>query len=199
MTARMNQKFWWSLLLALSGAGQSVLAQEPVPVTDVDAQRASIEDSRRSQMQRLDARAKDCEPKFAVTRCLGQVHSERLEVEGKLKRQEMALNDAQRLERGREQKERNKEKAAVHAEKMAALGGEVTTDRNQSKRVARPTAPARQSVPAAAKEPFLSAQERSTNVNDYERKQRDVVAKRAEVANRLKDAGAKKPSLPKPD
>ena len=199
MTTVTAQKVGLSLLFALAGTWQMVHADEPVRVSDADAQRTAIEESRRDQSQRLDTLAKGCERKFAVTRCLEQVHSERLLVEGKLNRQEAALNDAQRVERGREQKERNREKAAVHAEKMATLDNEAATGPKQPKRVAQPTTPARESLPAAVKEPVLSAQERSTNARDYERKQVDAIAKRAEVVKRLKDAGAKKPSLPKPD
>ena len=199
MKTMTAQKVLWSLMLALSGAQPMVYADEPARVSDADTQRTAIEESRRSQTQRLGTLARGCERKFAVTRCLDQVHSERLEVEGKLNLQEMALNDAQRLERGREQAEHNQEKAAVHAEKMANLARETATGPKQPNRVAQPSAPARQSSPAAAKEPMLSAEERSANAHDYERKQVDAIAKRAEVAKRLKNAGAKKPSLPKPD
>ena len=186
-------------LFALAGVCSPAYADETQVASDADTQRAAIEETRRTQTQRLDALAKDCEHKFAVTRCLDQVHTERLAIEGKLNRQEAVLNDAQRLERGQEQKERNREKAAAHAEKMAKLASEPPPPVKQPKLVAQPTAPARPSLPAAAKEPALSAQERSTRAKDYQRKQADAAAKRAEVAKRLKEVGPKKPPLPKPE
>lgn len=188
-----------AVLWVVASACASVYADEVQPVSDADTQRAAIEESRRTQTQRLDAMAKDCERKFAVTRCVDQVHAERLAIEGKLNRQEAALNDAQRLERGREQRERNREKAAAHAEKMANLAGKPPPEAKLPKLAAQPTGPARQSAPAIPKESAPSAQERGERAKDYQRKQADAVAKRAEVAKRLKDAGPPKPPLPKPD
>lgn len=199
MKAFTAHRRWSAALFALAGAWPLVYAEEPAVGSDVEAQRAAIEESRRNQTQRLDALAKDCERKFAVTRCLDQVHRERLTIEGKLNRQEAALNDAQRMARGREQEERNREKAAAQAEKLANLASNPAPQAKQPKLAAQPTAPARQGGPAVAKESPLSAQERSARAKDYQRKQADAIAKRAEVAKRLKDAGAKKPSLPKPD
>lgn len=174
-------------------------ADEIERASDSDTQRVAIEESRRNQAQRLDARTKDCAQKFAVTRCLEQVHQERLQAEGNLNRQEAVLNDAQRLERGRERMERNREKVAVHAEKMANLARETATGPKQPKALAEPTAPARQGLTDASKASVPSTQERNANTKNYARKQEDATAKRAEVAKRLKEAGTKKPSLPKPD
>lgn len=203
MTTGTAQKVLWSRLFmftfVLAGTLQIVHADELARVLDPDAHRSVIQESRRTETQRLDGLANDCERKFAVSRCLEQVHHERLKAEGKLNRQEAVLNDKQRVKRGREQEERNREKAVAHAEKMAKVARETTTGAKQPRLVATPTAPARQGFPSAAKEPFLSVQERSANATAYERKQTDAIAKRAEVAKRLRDAGAKKPSLPKPD
>ena len=186
------------MLLVLAGCCSVVYADE-APVSSDTVTRALIEDTRRTQTQRLNALDKDCERKFAVTRCLDQVRTERLEMEGRLNRQETVLNDAQRLERAREQKERSQEKLAAHAQKLAKLTSEPPPPVKQPKLAAQPTSPGRNTALNADKEPALSAQERSARAQDYQRKQADAAAKRAEVAMRLKDAGAKKPSLPKPD
>lgn len=174
-------------------------ANEPAVALDTDAQRAAIEEERRTETQGFDALAKNCERKFAVTRCLEHVQTLRLAVERKLNRQEAMLNDAQRQERAREQNERNREKAAAHVEKIAKLAKETPLNVRQPKPPPPKADPTRPSQPAGAKEPTLSAQERSANAREYNRRQAQAVAKRAEVAKRVKETGAKKMALPKPD
>ena len=188
------------LLLACLGARPSAYADEISGMSDAAGQRAVIEDARRTQTQRLDALAKDCERNFAVTRCLDQLRAERLAVERGLNRQETVLNDVQRQERGREQTERNREKAAAQDEKMASLASVPSVQAKQPKLAPQPNT---QTIPrqpvSAAQEPSLSVAERSAHAKDFQRKQAAAVAKRAEVAKRLKDAGVTKPSLPKPE
>ena len=199
MKTQPARPFVGLVLFALLGAGPLAHADDIPVAPDSDAQRALIEQTRRIQTQRLDTLAKDCERKFAVTRCLDQVQAERLVIEGKLNRQEISLNDAQRQERGREQKERNREKAAAHAAKIASLDNTSSVQARQPKLASQPSATANVRQPVGAKEPVLSASERNAYAKDYQRKQADAIAKRAEVAKRLKEAGAKRPSLPKPE
>ncbi len=195
-----THRFLGGVLLTLLGAaGPLAYADERQVASGADAQRAVIEESRRTHTLRLDVLAKDCERKFAVTRCLDLVQTERLAIEGKLNRQETLLNDAQRQERGREQKERNREKAAAQAEKMANLASGSPVQAKQPKLASQPSAAASARQPAIGKESALSAPERSARVKDYQRKQADAIAKRAEVAKRLKDSGVKKHSLPTPE
>jgi hypothetical protein len=185
--------------LMVTGAGSDASASEAPDSVNADAQRASIEESRRVQTQRLDSMAKDCERRFSTTRCLEQVRTERLAIEGKLNRQEALLNDAQRRERGREQEERIRDKAAAHAEKLKDMAKAPEPMPKQAKPAPQPTGQANVRPPVSAKEPVLSVQERSAHAREYQRKQADALAKRAEVAKRLKDAGPKKNALPKPD
>lgn len=197
------------MLLAWLGTGPLAYGDENPVVSDKDVQRGVIEEARRIQTLRLDALEQDCASKFAVTRCLDQVHAGRLAVESKLKRQETLLNDAQRQERGREQRERNREKAAAHAEKLANLANLANLENlenapavqiRQPKLAAQPLAQATSRQPvSSAHEPSLSVSERSAHAKDYQRKQADVIARRAAVAKRLKDAGTKKTPLPKPE
>ena len=79
---------------------------------------------------------------------------------------------------------------------MANLASAAPVQARQPKLAPQPGAAASTRQPAGPKEPVLSASERSANVQDYQRKQSEAVAKRAEVAKRLKDPGIKKPSLP---
>ena len=194
------------MLLAWLGTGPLAYGDENPVVSDNDVQRGVIEEARRIQTLRLNALEKDCASKFAVTRCLDQVHAGRLAVESKLKRQETLLNDEQRLERGRDQRERNREKAAAQAEKLANLANLANLENapavqiKQPKLAAQPLAQATSRQPvSSAQEPSLSVPERSAHAKDYQRKQADVIARRAAVAKRLKDAGTKKTSLPKPE
>ena len=191
------------MLLAWLGTGPLAYGDENPVVSDKDVQRGVIEEARRIQTLRLDALEQDCASKFAVTRCLDQVHAGRLAVESKLKRQETLLNDAQRQERGRDQRERNREKAAAQAEKLANLANLANAPAvqiKQPKLAAQPLAQATSRQPvSSAQEPSLSVSERSAHAKDYQRKQADVIARRAAVAKRLKDAGTKKTPLPKPE
>ena len=183
----------------MASIGAVAHAAESEAVSDADAQRAAIKESRFLQTQRLDAMAKECEHKFAVTSCLDRVRKERFDIEGKLNHQEAALNEAQRIARALEQQERSRERAAAQAKKLANLAQETPTTVKQPKQAPQATAPARTSDSMAAKEPAISAQDRTANVRNYNQKQVDAIAKRAEVAKRLREAGAKKATLPKPE
>lgn len=199
MKSTTTLKFVGSLLVAIASMGPLAYAAETEVVSDADAQRAAIKESRFLQTQRLDAMAKECEHKFAVTSCQDRVRKERFDIEGKLNRQEAALNEAQRIERALEQQERSRERAAAQAKKLANLAQATPTTVKQPKQAPQATAPARTSASIAAKETAISAQDRAANANNYNQKQVDAIAKRAEVAKRLKDAGAKKATLPKPE
>lgn len=187
-----------AMFTSLATGSRALANNIPMPA-DADARRAQIEETRRTQTRRLDAMARDCERKFAVTGCLEQVRAERLAIEGKLNREETLLNDAQRQARGREQRERNHEKAAAHAEKMVDLTKAEPPQAKQPKPAPLPGGTASVRRPADPKVPGLTAQERDAHTKAYLRKQADAIAKRAEVAKRLKDAGVKKSSLPKPE
>lgn len=178
-----------------------VYAAEVQVVSDREAQRADIQEIRRIQTLRLDALARECDKKFVVTQCLDRVHTERLAIETRLNRQVNLLNDAIRLERGREQKERNREKLAANAEKFANLvsATAAAAPAKQPKLAPQAGARATDRQPADPQQSALSASERAARTKAFERKQSEAIAKRAEVAKRLKDAGDKKPSLPKPD
>lgn len=176
---------------------QAAPAQEPDALSDTVRQRASIADTRRAETRRLDAMATECEHKFAVTRCLDKVHEQRLVIEGRLNRQEAALNDEDRRTRAQEVLERNREKAAEHAKRLedAAVSGPA-----QPRQPKLPQQPASAPAPRQPTQPetLLSPEARSANAREYERKQAQAVAKREEVAKRVKEAGVAKPSLPKP-
>ena len=188
------------VLLTYLGAGFGAYAEETAADLDLASQRTAIDETRRIQTQRLDALAKDCDRKFAVTRCLEQVRLERLAIEGKLNRQETLLNDAQRQARGREQEERNREKAVAHAQKMAGETGAAHLQPRQAKPVPQSRElKGEPRPPTGPKTPVLTAQARDAHVKAYQRKQADANTKRAEVAKRVQDDGAKKPSLPKPE
>ena len=199
MKASISKQALVGLTMFLLMAGSWAQAGEVSVGGDAEIRRAAIEESRRAQTERLDALEKNCEAKFAVTRCVDQVRAERLAIEGKLNRQENVLNDAQRQQRGREQIERNREKAAAHAEKVADQSGTTLSQIKQRKVAPNPAASTNLRQPADPKLPTLTAQERDAHTNDFKRKQADAIAKRAEVAKRLKDSSLKKPSLPKPE
>jgi hypothetical protein len=185
--AALALTFLWTCAVA----EEASLPSETLPVS-AGASRAEL-------TQRLDAKARECEQKFEVTRCLNQVRSERLVEEGKLNRQEAALNSAQRLQRGEEQREQSRAKREAHAEKLAQLQAAPQEPAVQPKTAAQPTAPASTLRAAKTSQDILSAEERVAYAKDYAQKQASAVAKRADIAKRTREAGKPKSSLPKPD
>ena len=160
-------------------------------------ERASIEETRRVQTEILDARATECRQKFATTHCLNQVSSERLKLQSKLKQREEVLNDAERRKRGLEQTERSQEKAQAHAQKMASIASAPEPRASLPKPLPLPGGtPSARGGPEAKS--ALTEQQRSDNARDYDRKQAQALAKRAEVAKRVLEKGAPQAPLPRP-
>jgi hypothetical protein len=173
-----------------------VLAQDAPDNSTADKERAAIEETRRIYTEKLDAQAKLCEHKFAVTGCLALVRSERLGMEAQLKQREEILNDAQRQQRAQEQLERSREKARAHAQKMESPPA-VSEPRSSSPKA--PPKPGDLVLPRSAPAPQFTEQERSANARDYMQKQAQANAKREELAKKIKDKGpSSAPSLPTP-
>ncbi len=189
----------WLLALCLAtGFAQAVLAADDAFNEGAAAQeRAAIEEARRVQTESLDARAKDCLQKFAITRCLNQVSSERLTMQRQLKQREEVLNDAQRHKRGLEQTERSREKAQAHAQKIESMASAPKTRTSLPKPPPRPGGTLSTRISSEPKS-VLTDQQRIENARDYERKQTQALAKRAEVARRVLEKGAPRASLPAP-
>ena len=190
----------WLLFVGL-GLGSTQIARAADEAAALEAaarERASIEETHRFQSEILDARAQECRQRFATTRCLNQVSSERLKLQAQLKQREQVLNDAERYKRGLEETERNQEKAQARAKKMASLAPASETRASLPKPPPQPGgAPSTRSSPDTKSQ--LTDQQRSDNAGDYARKQAEAQVKRAEVAKRVAEKGVPKAPLPKPN
>jgi colicin import membrane protein len=89
-------------LLCLLGFVQwGALAQS----LDIETARGLIQDERQRQESLFSKQESDCYLRFAVTDCLKQLRVERRLVMGKLRHQEVLLNDQERKQKGLEQME----------------------------------------------------------------------------------------------
>jgi len=87
-------------------------AGPPQPL-DIEGERSRIQ-AERTREESLNVKEEAaCYAKFAVTNCLGQVRVRRREALDKLRRQEVALNDAERKQKALEQIERIKENSSA--------------------------------------------------------------------------------------
>lgn len=84
----------------------------PQPL-DVESERSRIQAERGREEARYQAEEAACYARFAVTDCLRQVRMHRRETLGKLRQQELVLNDAERKRKALEQVERSKEKSSA--------------------------------------------------------------------------------------
>ncbi len=77
---------------------------------DRDLERRRIETVRQEKMTALDAQEQACLSRFAVTDCQNRIGELRRKMLADFKRQEAALNDADRMQRATEQEQRTREK-----------------------------------------------------------------------------------------
>ena len=87
-----------------------VLADEVPGPQDAALQRGRIERERLDASATLNAQEQKCYSTFMVNSCLHEVAMRRHEVMANLKRQETDLNEAQRMQQGKEQRQRLEEK-----------------------------------------------------------------------------------------
>jgi colicin import membrane protein len=96
--------FFALLLMVVSVFSQSAeTGSGSLQPLDIEGERSRIQ-SERTREEALNVKEEAaCYARFAVTNCLGQVRVRRREVLDKLRRQEIAINDAERKKKGLEQ------------------------------------------------------------------------------------------------
>ncbi len=166
-----------------------------LPAVHAADERAILEETRRVQTERLDAQARDCATRFATTRCQDKTRAERLRIEAQLRQREAVLNDAERQLRAQEQLERNRQKADAHAQKFSSSSAAPERRALTPKAAPQPGGIPRADGAQEVSTPLTEAQRRM-NASNYERKQAQALAKRAEVAKNIKAKGASKTPLP---
>ncbi len=87
---------------------------------DVAKERARIAAARKESDAQLLAQEKLCYQKFAVTPCLEEARAKQRVVTSDLRRQEIALNDAERRRKGAEQMRQIDERLSPEAQRLAA-------------------------------------------------------------------------------
>ncbi len=139
---------------------------------DERAERARIT-AERSQVERMfDAREEDCRTRFAVNACVDAANRERREALGRLRQQEMLLDEARRKERA--------------AERMQSIRGKVSRDDARRRRDTERRTSRAASAPAAPTPRASGARAESTMPERAARKQRpaETAAARAEAARK---------------
>ncbi|WP_114969534.1 hypothetical protein [Rhodoferax ferrireducens] len=110
----------------------------PSAAVDSEGERSRIQAERAREAARYQSDEAACYARFAVSDCLRKARAQRREVLGKLRQQELALNDAERKRKTQEQLERIKEKSsAQQMEEEAARRREAREARQEREERAR--------------------------------------------------------------
>jgi hypothetical protein len=155
------------------------------------------------QMARFDREELACTQTFAVTDCIKAVKTRRRAVQAQLRKDENALNEAQRRERGLEQLQRIKEKTQQHLERdatQATQSGPSQAERLrlQQEKIANHARQASSLEPAGEpKMPkTLPATDVQRNTAAYAARQQAASKRRAQREKKLKDQGTLPSDLP---
>lgn len=201
------------LLLSLATSLRALAAD---PVQDVAAERARIASERNRAEAVFQAEQKACYGRFAVAGCIEEAKVRRREVLADLRRQEIALNDAERKARSADRMRQLEQKQSEEARRQAdaAASGQARRasreQRAQDKAVKAEAAaakegtgtpraprPARQAKAGAARahEPTQQPDTEDSR-RKYDERQRQAQEHKATVQER--EAGRKKQSQPLP-
>ncbi len=168
-------------LMALAQAGDSLEA--------VEAERAKL------QAESRNAEAL-CYERFAVNACLTEVATQRRAQAAALRKRELALRDAQRAERTREQLDRLSERQADQVQRTLEAQGKPATPLPEPKVAPAPAKPATSAVDKAAP---ITAEQAAANRAAFEAKQEEAARRKAELEKRLlekKDRAEPLPTTP---
>jgi len=168
-------------------------------------ERARFEGIRQQKTTELDAEEAACASKFAVTDCQSKVTLRRRQMLADLKRQEAALNAAQRQQKGRDQLQRGAEKAKERTqreEEARETAEKALLEDRQKAQDEKVQAHLQQARPSGSKAPggkstaTLDPKDIAKNREAYDEKQRALEKRRQERDQRLKDHPTTKPPLP---
>lgn len=171
-------------------------------------ERERIEQERRQQDARFAAEEAACYQRFAVNDCLREVRARRRAVFEDLRRQDIALNDAERRSRSAEQLRRTEDKMSprVQQEDADRRGNaqqeqQNRNDRAEAKRAARTQADAERSGPpprqaASGSGPSDAAQ--AEHRRQFEEKQRQAQERRAQRDKAQAEKAGRPPVPPLP-
>lgn len=195
--ARVLMVLFVAAFCALDGSKAQV-------VQSIGEQRQKLITERDEAMLYFDAQDAQCKNQFAVTGCLKDVNRLRLVRLAAIKKAENRLQDAERLQRGAEQRQQLEDRAAAHErqskEAVEARSVDVETPQTLDKKAVK--TPAEQprldkpagtsSSPKAGINDVLQRDNRKT----YEAKQLEAEKKRVERDKRLREQKSPVPGLP---
>lgn len=206
MTTGSTRYFFRLLIVAVSmplGAqGHSVLTPE-----DIASGRVRINNVRQQANAKFDAEQHECQSTFAVTACVHDVGARRIAFMSDLKRQEVVLNDAERLDKSTSKKKSIEERQTQRQASVAENGGthEATSLQRQQAQQEKQlqhqkkamTVEANSMVPKSVKLP--DAEKLTANRAAHANKLQAAQQRRAERDKRLRDAPThRRPGLPVP-
>jgi hypothetical protein len=168
----------------------------------VDA-RALLEIRKREQAAQFDAQEQACSKTFAVTDCISSVSARRRVVVAALRKEENALNDAERRQHERERLQSQQQKAKERAEQAPSVDPNAESAEERLHRQQDQMANhAPQSVPKAPTAPkvqaTIDAQTKQQNAVDYAARQKAANDRRAAREKKLKEQGKAPVDLPTP-
>ncbi|MDP9900140.1 hypothetical protein [Variovorax ginsengisoli] len=156
-------------------------AQATAGNTDFAAERARLAAQRQAMEQRVKTQQAECYQRFVVESCLSDVRAQRRKEDEDIKRQEAAMNDIERKQRGAAQLDALDQKNATPRPEDA-LETRARSVEQQAQREQRAADNARSREAAAAE----SAQKR----RDFESKQRTAAQDQAKAAERRAESPA---------
>jgi len=195
-----------ALLLAMLSL--SVLAQGQASFTpeNIATERVRINNVRQQANTKFEAEQRECQTTFTVTSCLRDVDTRRIALMSDLKRQEVLLNDAERLEKAISKKkdleERQAQRLAAEAENTGSQGPSLSQRKQeqqekllQHQKKAMP-AESNSTAPQSGQvqDPEILKTNRAAHANKLQAAQQ----RRAERDKRLREAPAKRTALPVP-
>lgn len=192
------------LLLAVPTFAQ--LSDAATPSLDIEGERRRIQADRTREEARFAGEDAACYARFAVTDCLREVRVRRREVLDDLRRQEVAINDAERKRKAQEQIERIEERSSAQrleeeatSRLRAREAQQEREDRASQKAAAAQNAksgqPPGKSIPQKSVEQGRTADEIAEEQKQYKEKLREAQEHRA---SREKSRSEKSGTPPKP-
>jgi len=161
---------------------------------DMDAQRQAIVSQQHQLLQKLEIQDNNCAERFFVTDCRAQVDAQRRKALAEFKRQELALDEAQRAQRSAEQQKSLVDKELERQERDNRI---VDPDKTPAARLQRQVEKQAAHVQQAQSQqrpitqpktptgPDAAARQRSKLA--YEDKQKALEQRRAEREKRLRE------------
>ena len=195
--------------IALAVMAVGLLAGVPALVWAQDAQteaadaRSQLEARKREQAAQFDAQEQACSKVFAVTDCIREVNVRRRGVVAALRKEENALNDAERRQRERERLRSLQEKARQREEQAPPVDANTESAedrlRRQQDKLTQHAPQSAPKVPAVPKaQAPIDATTRQQNAVDYAARQKAATDRHTARDKKLKEQGKAAADLPTP-